>query len=357
MPRPELSAVFDPAGMLATARSIASVQHASGEIPWFEGGHSDPWDHIECAMALAVGGLRDEAVAAYEFLRVTQRPDGSWPTKVRAGVVEDPSFETNQCAYIAVGVWHHLLLTGDNAFVARMWPVVCAALDLVTNLATDRGEIPWSVMDGMPRDEALLTGSSSTYHSLRAGLALAEHLGSPQPDWEIAAGRLGHVIADHPEAFLDKARFSMDWYYPVLAGAVRDEAARERIASRWDDFVVAGLGIRCVDDEPWVTGAETAELVMAMANAGMTDRAAALFAEVQHLRTAEGAYWTGWQFVSEVNWPAEQSTWTAAANVLAADLLANITPASAAFRIDALPLVPDLGDAACGCSTDAAAVR
>ena len=105
MPRPELSAVFDPAGMLATARSIASVQHASGEIPWFEGGHSDPWDHIECAMALAVGGLRDEAVAAYEFLRVTQRPDGSWPTKVRAGVVEDPSFETNQCAYIAVGVW------------------------------------------------------------------------------------------------------------------------------------------------------------------------------------------------------------------------------------------------------------
>ena len=357
MPRPELSAVFDPAGMLATARSIASVQHASGEIPWFEGGHSDPWDHIECAMALAVGGLRDEAVAAYEFLRVTQRPDGSWPTKVRAGVVEDPSFETNQCAYIAVGVWHHLLLTGDNAFVARMWPVVCAALDLVTNLATDRGEIPWSVMDGMPRDEALLTGSSSTYHSLRAGLALAEHLGSPQPDWEIAAGRLGHVIADHPEAFLDKARFSMDWYYPVLAGAVRDEAARERIASRWDDFVVAGLGIRCVDDEPWVTGAETAELVMAMANAGMTDRAAALFAEVQHLRTPEGAYWTGWQFVSEVNWPAEQSTWTAAANVLAADLLGNLTPASAAFRIDALPSVPDLGDAPCGCSTDAAAVR
>ena len=56
----------------------------------------------------------------------------------------------------------------------------------------------------------------------------------------------------------------MDWYYPILGGALRGAQASARIAERWDEFVVDGLGIRCVDDRPWVTGAETCELVMAL---------------------------------------------------------------------------------------------
>jgi hypothetical protein len=354
--RPE---VLDVAQVLATAASIARVQEPSGAVPWFPGGHCDPWDHIECAMALTVAGLLDEARAGFEFLRRTQRPDGSWPAKVTAGVVEDASFETNQCAYIAVGVWHHLVVTGDVSFAAQMWPTVRDALDLVIGYATDRGEIAWSVgADGRPRQEALLTGSSSTYHALRCGLALADRLDAPQPEWEIATGRLGHVIVEHPEAFLDKARFSMDWYYPVLGGAVRGAAGREQLASRWDEFVVPALGIRCVDDEPWVTGAETAELVIALDAVGMTDEAAALFADMQHLRTPDGSYWTGWQFANNVNWPAEHSTWTAAAVILAADALSRTTAGNAVFTGEDLPVGLGLGEAACGCaSTDAAAVR
>jgi hypothetical protein len=357
--QPERSEVIDPAAVRATAASIARVQEPSGAVPWFPGGHTDPWDHIECAMALTVAGLDAEARAGYEFLRRTQRPDGSWPAKVNQGVVEDASFETNQCAYIAVGVWHHLLVTGDESFAVRMWPTVRDALDLVTGFATDRGEISWSVgADGRPRDEALLTGSSSTYHALRCGLALADRLDAPQPEWEIATGRLGHVIVTHPEAFLDKSRFSMDWYYPVLGGAIRGDAAREQLLSRWDDFVVPALGIRCVDDEPWVTGAESAELVIALDAVGMTDRATALFDDIQHLRTPDGSYWTGWQFANNVNWPAEHSTWTAAAVILAADALMCLTPGRAVFATEVLPAGLELGESACGCaSTDAAAAR
>ena len=55
----------------------------------------------------------------------------------------------------------------------------------------------------------------------------------------------------------------MEWYYPVLGGAVRG-ARPDTIDERWDEFVVPGLGIRCVDNRPWVTGAETCELVMAL---------------------------------------------------------------------------------------------
>ena len=44
-----------PADLLQTARSIAAAQLPSGAIAWPDG-HVDPWDHVECAMALAACG-------------------------------------------------------------------------------------------------------------------------------------------------------------------------------------------------------------------------------------------------------------------------------------------------------------
>jgi hypothetical protein len=349
--RPEVPGVVTAAELTASVRSIARAQQPSGALPWFAGGHVDPWDHVECAMALAVGGLTAGAAAAYDYLRATQRPDGSWPARVSGEVVEDAGFETNQCAYVAVGVWHQLLVTGDLAAARRMWPSVRAALDLVTGLATERGEIGWAVdARGRVADFALLTGSSSTYHALRCGLALADRLDDPQPEWEIATGRLGHVIAAHPEAFADKSRYSMDWYYPVLGGAVRGPAARERLTQGWEDFVVPGLGARCVSDQPWVTGAETCELALALDAVGRPDIARRLVADMQHLREPDGSYWTGYQFEQDVNWPDEHSTWTAAAVVLVADALSGATPGSGIFRATDLPVGMTVDEAPCGCA-------
>ena len=62
-----------------------------------------------------------------------------------------------------------------------------------------------------------------------------------------------------------KSRFSMDWYYPVLCGAVTGGEARRRIDKFWDKFVVPDWGVRCVSDRPWVTMAETSELVLTLA--------------------------------------------------------------------------------------------
>ena len=67
-----------PADMLRTARSIAAAQRPDGAIPWPDE-HVDPWDHVECAMALSACGLVVPARLAYRWLRDTQRPDGSWP--------------------------------------------------------------------------------------------------------------------------------------------------------------------------------------------------------------------------------------------------------------------------------------
>jgi hypothetical protein len=249
-------------------------------------------------------------------------------------------------------VWHHLLVTGDDRFAELMWPTVRRAIEFVVGCQTDRGEIGWLVHhDGSTTDDALLTGSSSTYQSLRCALALAEWVGDAQPDWELAAGRLAHVVAEHPEAFLDKDRFSMDWYYPVLGGAVRGDAGHERLDASWSHFVVPGLGARCVSDEPWVTGAETCELVLALDTLGDRTRATQLLSDMQHLRDRDGSYWTGWQFVERIFWPVEHSTWTAAAVVLAVDALSRTTPGSGIFRAATLPAGVDLiPDPACGCA-------
>ena len=146
------------------------------------------------------------------------------------GVVNEWTTESNHAAYCAVGVWHELLVSGDEDFAARMWPVVQAAIEFALGLQTPRGEIIWRRHeDGTPDTYALLTGSSSMYQSLRCAIALAERWREPQPDWELAAAQLGHAVACHPEAFADKSRFSMDWYYPVLGGAVRGAAAERML--------------------------------------------------------------------------------------------------------------------------------
>jgi MMP endo-(1,4)-3-O-methyl-alpha-D-mannosidase len=355
---PAVPGVVTAADMLATAHSIAAQQEASGAIPWFapiDGvyGHVDAWNHVEAAMALTTAGLTENARRAYEWLRTAQRADGSWPAKWVKGEVTEPGGESNHAAYLAVGVWHELLVTGDEGFARSMWPTVRLAIEFVLGLQTTRGEILWMRHpDGRLADHALLTGCSSIYQSLRCAVALAEYLGEPQPDWELAADQLGHVVAYHPEAFADKSRWSMDWYYPVLGGPVRGPEAARRLAEGWDTFVVPGLGCRCVADQPWVTAAESCELVLTLDAIGDRDRALDLFATIQHLRHEDGSYWTGWQYENQRHFPGDRSTYTAAAVILAADALTAGGPAAALFKeIAGRPLAPaePADPNACGC--------
>lgn len=347
---PHLPGLLSVHDVRETAASIVRAQEPSGAVPWFAGGHTDTWDHVECAMALLVAGEVEASERAYAWLLETQRADGSWPMRLTRGRVEDAGTETNMVAYVAVGIWHHWLVRRDEAFVRRAWPTVRRALDCVTRLQLPFGGIAWARgVEGGVAGTALVAGSSSVHHALAAGLALSELLDEPQPEWELAAGRLAHALTVHEDLFDPKPRFSMDWYYPILGGALRGAAARDRLAARWDDFVVAGLGIRCVDDQPWVTGAETCELVLALDAVGERDRARQLLASMQHLRDPDGSYWTGYVFADDARWPVECSTWTAAAVVLATDALSCTTPGSDIFRGTTLPgPFTDIG-LECGC--------
>ena len=342
--------VLSAAQVRATAEAIAALQRPDGAIPWFHGGHLDPWDHIEAAMALDVAGFPDRAAAAYRWLVASQNADGSWYAAYAdapEGIAEPANrlCETNFTAYIAVGVWHHWLATGDEDFLAAMWQPVCRATDFVLSLQTPGGEIVWCRDEqGREADEALLTGCSSMYQALRCALAVAERLGRARPDWELACGRLGHALAAHPERFADKGTYSMDWYYPVLGTALRGEAADERIAEGWDRFVVPGLGVRCVSTNPWVTGGETCELALALWAIGDAERARTLLRDIQHLRDeADGLYWTGYAYEADKDgnqpavWPPEKTAWTAGALLLALAVLAEDKATVAVFGGDGLP--------------------
>jgi hypothetical protein len=310
-------------------------------VPWEGGGQVDAWDHVECLMALDVVGLREQARAGYEWLRRAQRPDGSWAARYGLdGSVADPTGESNHAAYVAVGVLHHWLSGGGDDFLVRMWPVVRRALGFVQGLANPDGTIGWARSpSGAPDPTALLTGCSSMHQALRCGVLLAGRLGrdSVAAEWEVAADRLRSAIAAHcadPAAgsFADRGRFSMDWYYPVLGGALSGADASGRLSSQRELFVVPNSGIRCVADQPWVTGAETCELALAHTVLGESEAAAELVAAIQHLRHEDGSYWTGMVLTDGVRWPVERSSWTGAAVVLAVDALSGEGARSRIFR-------------------------
>ncbi len=312
---------------------IASVQKDDGEIPWSVGGKTDPWDHVEAAMGLSVAGYWREAERAYEWMCGTQQEDGSWPAAYRGGVAVDTTRDTNMSSYIAVGVFHHYLITGRQGFLRRMWPTVRSGVDYAVSMQAPTGEIHWAKNgNGVVDPMALLTGSSSVYMSIKCGLAVAERLGRSRPDWEAALLKLGHAIRFRPNRFnMIKSRFSMDWYYPILCGAVTGDDARRRIGKYWEKFVVPDWGVRCVSDRPWVTMAETSELVLALHAIGEDEKARIVFSWLLDKKYDDGSYWMGVTFPDAVIWPEEKTAWTTAAILLACDALYRLTPAGVLF--------------------------
>ena len=315
------------------ASLIANTQRPDGEIPWCDGQKSDPWDHVESAMGLTVGGYLNEARRAFEWLAAMQLEDGSWYTAYRQGIPVDKTRDANLSSYVAVGLWHHYLVTGDVPFLKEMWPRLSKAIDFALRLQTPNGEIYWAISpEGNIDRMALLTGSSSIYMSVKCALAVAKLLGLRMPSWEIALNKLADAIKNKPYLFnMTKSRYSMDWFYPILAGVITGDEAQKRIDKYWKKFVVEDRGVRCVSDKPWVTIAETSELSLALAAMGNLELARIVFNWICDRRYQDGSYWCGFTCPDLTVWPEDKITWTNAVALIAADAIYNLTPASPLF--------------------------
>ena len=312
---------------------IAKAQRKTGEIPWCENQKTDPWDHIEAAMGLSIGGCLTEAQRAYNWLARMQLEDGSWYSAYMQGQPLDKTRDANLSSYIAVGVLHCYLITADLSFVKEMWPTVAAAIDFAIGLQTPQGEIRWAISpEGRVDPMALLTGSSSIYMSLKCALALAKILGHPTDRWQQALIKLGDAIRYRPHLFnMTKSRYSMYWFYPILSGALTGDDAQKRIDKYWKKYVIEERGVLCVSDEPWVTIAETSELVIALAAMGNYKLARIVFSWIADRKYEDGSFWCGFTCPDIIVWPEDKLTWTNAAALMAVDALNNLTPGGQLF--------------------------
>ena len=312
---------------------IASLQHPSGDIPWHLDGKTDPWDLVESAMGLNIGGFTSRAELAFQWLKEHQNPDGSWFSSYMDGKPLDRTRETNMASYIAAGLFHTWLVTKKTDFLESMWNTLEKAVDFAVSLQTPTGEIYWAKSpEGRTDPMALLTGSSSIFFSLKCALSIAFILGKRKKDWETAFHLLGDSIRNHRHAYnISKSRYSMYWFYPVLSGALTGKQASDRIEKYRGRYVVENRGVRCVSDRPWITVAETSELVIALHAAGMETRAKEVFSWIRDCTFDDGTYWCGYTFPDMVIWPEEKISWTNAVALMAADSLYGLTPACNLF--------------------------
>jgi len=329
-----------------TAKYIARNQYPSGAIPWFRKTILDPWDHIEAAMGLSVAGLVEQAKKAFIWMAKMQEPDGGhWPAYEDTIPVDKSRKESHHAPYLATGLYHYFLITRDRKFLSTMWEHVEAAIEFALNLQGPDGEVYWAILpENKIYKDSLITGCSSIYKSIECAILIAREIGITKPRWIEAREELKIALTQKNHLFdrtwPSKKRFSMDWFYPVMCGVIRGSQAKKRINEKWPIFVEQGLGCRCVSDEPWITVAESCELVIALLGARMNSRAIKLFNWLHKNRDKDGAYWTGYQKELKIFWPKEKPTWTAGVLLLAADALLKLTPASNLFLEDWLILKP-----------------
>ena len=306
---------------------IAKCQNPQGAIAWEPNGKVDPWDHVESIMALNLLDFKDEALKGFDWLISSQQPDGSWYSEYQGERVTNLNKETNFCAYISSGALHHFLNFEERSFLEKIWPTLKKSIEFVISGQTDEGDILWAKDNNEEwMDDSLLTGCASIFKSLNDFNKIAKTLGYEEFILKEEIKNLKDSITNKPERFdrtwESKARFSMDWYYPVLCGIYSKQDSKKFINERWDEFVVPGLGCKCVSEEPWVTVAESCELILALNKIDEKKAALEIFENISKLiDQKDKLFWTGYVYKDDKFWPIEKPSWTAAAVVLAANSL------------------------------------
>ncbi|ACU53458.1 conserved hypothetical protein [Acidimicrobium ferrooxidans DSM 10331] len=306
-----------------TAAAIARVQLPSGMIPWAPRRHGDPWNHAEAVAALALGGELAAAERGLDWLAGVVARDGAFCQYYLASGVEEPRIDLNVCAYPIVAIVAWVAAGGSVATARAHLAWYRRTLELVLGHQLGDGRFPWALDPGRrPLEGSLRAGSAAMVIALDGAAWAANELGVLEAGpIEEARSRLALAIAKD-EGFLDRFEWSMDWYYPVLAGVLELDAAEDRLDGLFERARESTGQLRCVLSAPWVTTAETAEAAMAAWRLGRIADARALLASVESLREPDGSYRTGIVVPEGHSFPTgECSTYSAAAVVLAHHVL------------------------------------
>ncbi len=234
-----VAGVFETSHLEETVAAIAAVQLPDGNIPWIPGEHTDPWNLVEAAMALDVGGLHAEASA-----RLRVGPAHAEPRRLLARLLRGQRGQGPHARHE-----RHVLHRER-----RLAPLPHHRRHRVPSRLLAGGRTHHRLRARPPDRDRRDRLARRRSRRRRAAHRLVEH--SPlvplcdrdrRPDSATTAptgscrwARSRSRSRIDPSGSSNKDRWAMDWYYPILGGVLRGQPAQMRVASKWDTFVVRG---------------------------------------------------------------------------------------------------------------------
>jgi len=289
---------------------IISNQSSDGHISWDKKGKCDSWDHCECLIALSIYEEWDAFWKGVSWFFDNINDDGLIFAEFQNGKPSKKHFESHHAPYIILPLLQASLIDKKQNHNNILSKIQLDKLDRIfkelNNFKDKDGFYCWAKNDGEYSDNSLITASMSIHLSIMAKEFLSPDLNINL--WDEKFDRDG----------VDRSRFSMDFYYPYLAGVKKSKSEFLQVL---ENFYIKGLGVKCVQEEPWITIAESCECVIAALVHGNIQIAEDIFNDIQQFQDSEGIFPTGYQYDLKIFWPEEKSTWTNAAVIIAAHAL------------------------------------
>ena len=289
---------------------IISNQSSSGAIFWDEKGKCDPWDHCECLIALAIYEEWEHFWRGVNWFFTNLNEDGLIYAEFQNEKPSKLHYESHHAPYIIMPLIQASLIDKEQDYKKILTNEQLLKLENIFEVLDDfkdeDGYFYWAKDSNGYSDNSLITASMSIFLSL-----VAKDKSFPKFNtemWQETFNRDG----------VDRSRFSMDFYYPFLAGIKNN---KKEFLDLLDNYYVKGLGVKCVAEEPWVTIAESSECVISALIHDNENIAKQIFNDIQQFQNKDGIFPTGYQYDMEIFWPEENSTWTNAAVIIAAHAL------------------------------------
>ena len=289
---------------------IISNQSSSGAIFWDEKGKCDPWDHCECLIALAIYEEWEHFWRGVNWFFTNLNEDGLIYAEFQNEKPSKLHYESHHAPYIIMPLIQASLIDKEQNYKKILTNEQLLKLEnifvVLDDFKDEDGYFYWAKDSNGYSDNSLITASMSIFLSL-----VAKDKSFPKFNtemWQEKFNRDG----------VDRSRFSMDFYYPFLAGIKNN---KKEFLDLLDNYYVKGLGVKCVAEEPWITIAESSECVISALIHDNENIAKKIFNDIQQFQNKDGIFPTGYQYDMEIFWPEENSTWTNAAVIIAAHAL------------------------------------
>ena len=313
---------------------IEKNQSSSGMIYWDEKKNFDAWDHFECLTALAILGRKDSFLKGLNWFLDNLSKDNQIFSSYKGKKITQNYYELHHAIYFSVPLLQGFYIFEEIELLKKNFETLKNIVEKTINSRDNYGFFYWAEKDGEFQDNSLISATSSIYLSLKASIEIYKFLKKDTKLLEDIIKSIEQQFTGDMSRFnrdgVDRSRFSMDAYYPYLAGINLDN---QTLLDSLSDFYVPGMGIKCVKEEPWVTFAESSEAIISLIRVGEIEFAKKIMSEIENFKNEEGIFPTGYQFSEKIFWPDERSTWTNAAYIIAKDCLYDLTQKKKAILV------------------------